>query len=580
MTLAEEKFFSFGGKVDLDAEGRPINPYTKTGIEGKGEFWHWGANFAVDAIVTRINLVSELLEMVAIRRRDTGQLAIPGGMIEAGENDIKAREREFYEETGLKLDMSLLRTFKKPWVIAVLAVIVVVASLYFYFRSGKANPTYVEVKRGDVLQEVSVTGRVKPVSDVSLAFAIGGRIISINVAVGSYVAAGDRLATLDSSELQAQLAKADADLDAQKADLNKANIALTNYYGGISNLLNDSYTKADDAVRKQSDSMFTDGDTDSPKLTFSTYDSQAATDAKNGRLSARAELNDWREDIDQFDTASQDNLYQELKKSQSHLSTIRNFLIRLMDALNQAYGSSSIDTYKANTITARGEVNTALTNITDRLQAIDSQKATITSDEAGVKSYEAGVQNIKAQISKTVLYAPISGVVIRQDAKVGEIASANTALISIISALQFEAEANIPEVDIAGIKIGDTANITLDAYGNDEVFKAKVSAIDPAETIVEGVATYKVTLQFLEKDPRVKSGMTANVDILKQKKSGVLIVPQRLVATRDGEKFVKVLEGKEIKEVKVVTGLRGSDGNIEIIEGLAEGDKIAFSETK
>lgn len=104
--MAEEKFFSFEGEVRLNAAGRPINPRKKTGIEGKGELWHWGANFAVDAIVTRINPENNRLEMVAIRRKDTGQLAIPGGMIEAGEDHITARERELYEETGLKLDLS------------------------------------------------------------------------------------------------------------------------------------------------------------------------------------------------------------------------------------------------------------------------------------------------------------------------------------------------------------------------------------------------------------------------------------------------------------------------------------------
>ena len=103
--------------------------------------------------------------------------------------------------------------------------------------------------------------------------------------------------------------------------------------------------------------------------------------------------------------------------------------------------------------------------------------------------------------------------------------------------------------------------------------------MDPAEIIIEGVATYKVTLQFIEEDERIRSGMTANVDIIGDSRVGVLAVSQRALIRKNGEKTVKVLHGQEITEVKVETGLRGSDGNIEILSGLQEGDTvIIFSE--
>jgi multidrug efflux pump subunit AcrA (membrane-fusion protein) len=326
--------------------------------------------------------------------------------------------------------------------------------------------------------------------------------------------------------------------------------------------------------------MLIDGESDTPRLNFSTTNSQAQTDVQNGRLASRAALNAWRQELEILNPASlTGELDSALVKSRQYLSVISNFLIRIMDALDKATGlsSSTLDSYKAGIITARTNVNTAITNAVDQKQNIDSQKATIASEEAAIKSYEASIQNIEAQIAKTVLRSPIDGVVTKQDAKAGEIATAGTALVSVISASRFEIEANVPEVDIAGVKSGNAADITLDAYGNDVIFKAKVSSVDPAETVIEGVATYKVTLQFLEKDSRVKSGMTANIDILNQEKSDVFIIPQRLVVTRNGDKFVKLLEGETVKEIKVTTGLRSSDGNIEIIEGLKEGDKVVIS---
>jgi multidrug efflux pump subunit AcrA (membrane-fusion protein) len=103
--------------------------------------------------------------------------------------------------------------------------------------------------------------------------------------------------------------------------------------------------------------------------------------------------------------------------------------------------------------------------------------------------------------------------------------------------------------------------------------------MNPAESLVEGVATYKTTLYFNNSDERIKSGMTADVTIKGDRRDNVFAVPQRAVITRGDSKFVQVLQGENVAEKQVKTGLRGSDGNIEITDGLSEGDQvIVFSE--
>lgn len=468
--------------------------------------------------------------------------------------------------------------FRKPLFIIAAAILIIILGSYFYFSDGqKTDSNYFIVKKGDIVSEVSVTGKVKPSKSVNLAFEKSGRVISVLANVSSFVYAGQALVRENDSELQAQLSEAKADLTAGEAELNKSKIILGNYYSSIVDILNDAYIKADDAVRKQADTMFTDGESDTPELSFSTSSSQAQTDSQNGRLTSRVELNNWRQELVGLSkTSSSAELGSALEKSQEHLVKVSNFLVYTMDALNKVYGLSqtTIDSYKASITTARTNINTVLTNIADQGQDIDSQKATVDSDEAAIQSYKAAIQNIEAQISKSVLYSPINGIVTKQDAKVGEIAAASAVLVSVISASQFEVETNIPEVDIAKVKIGNPANVVLDAYGDSVVFEVKVSAIDPAETVIEGVATYKTTLQFLKRDERIKSGMTGNVDILSEKHSGVLIIPIRLVSEKNGDKFVTILENSNPKEIKVKIGLRGSDGNVEILEGLKEGDRV------
>ena len=152
--------------------------------------------------------------------------------------------------------------------------------------------------------------------------------------------------------------------------------------------------------------------------------------------------------------------------------------------------------------------------------------------------------------------------------------TANTTVISVISEAGFEIEANITEVDISKVKIGNKAEVELDAYGNDESFEAVVVSIDPAEEVIEGVATYKTVLQFLDAGDKIKSGMSADLEIMTNMKENIIAIPQRAVIYRNGDRIVKIMVNGEIMEREVETGVKGSDGKIEILSGINEGDTV------
>jgi len=195
--------------------------------------------------------------------------------------------------------------------------------------------------------------------------------------------------------------------------------------------------------------------------------------------------------------------------------------------------------------------------------------------EAKVRAAKASVNNYKSQIEQTIIRSPIDGLVTKQEADIGETISANTPITSVISLAKFEIETNTPEVDVAKVKLGDIAKVTLDAYGNDVIFETHVIDVEPAETIIDGVTTYKTTLQFNEEDDRVKSGMTANIDIMTAERKNVIAIPQRAVIKKDEGRFVRIVNKKdEISEISIETGLRGSNGTIEITRGINEGDKV------
>ena len=265
-----------------------------------------------------------------------------------------------------------------------------------------------------------------------------------------------------------------------------------------------------------------------------------------------------------------------IASAEANVTGAQNALANAEDELvlkKAGYLPEQIISQEAKVKQAEGNINLQKIQIKQAEANVDSQKAKI-------RQTEANVLNIQTLLAKTFLYSPIDGVVIKQEAEKGEIVSANSLIISIISEKQFEIEANVPEVDLVKIKIGNMAKITLDAYGNNIVFEAKVIAIDPAETMIEGVATYKTTLQFTKKDKDIKSGMTANIDIIGSKREGVVALPQQAISAKNEDKIVKILNARgEVSEARVVTGFRGSDGYVEIIEGVEEGDKIILSKS-
>ena len=284
--------------------------------------------------------------------------------------------------------------------------------------------------------------------------------------------------------------------------------------------------------------------------------------------------------------------------AKDHLVQTRTFLEKTVAALATAIPTTTItqtmiDGYKTNISASRTIINGALSSFEAQNDALSSAQSnvdlevsnlalkqaptlpeTISAQVAMVNQMQANVLSITADLQKTVLKSPIDGVITKQDTKAGEIVSPGTPIISIISKDKLLIEAFIPEADIAKISIGDIASVTLDAYGDTVKFSATVTFVDPAETMLEGVATYKMKFQFTEENEKIKPGMTANVDIRTAKNIGVLSLPQRVIIRKDSGTFVQVLEGNVIKEIPIVSGLRGSDGNTEILSGLNKGQQV------
>lgn len=109
-TDEQECFLAQG--LTLDTIGRPLHPWANTlpdaqCVLGKGTFYHWGPNKTVDPIVITNEAHPKIL---LIRRKDTGEWALPGGFVDAGESATQAAGRELNEETSLLLEHAQWQT--------------------------------------------------------------------------------------------------------------------------------------------------------------------------------------------------------------------------------------------------------------------------------------------------------------------------------------------------------------------------------------------------------------------------------------------------------------------------------------
>ncbi len=264
---------------------------------------------------------------------------------------------------------------------------------------------------------------------------------------------------------------------------------------------------------------------------------------------------------------------------------------------------SALDTQKTN-------INTALTNVTNSEQTISSTKLTnesdintarseVSSTEGALKAaqdelalilaeprqedigfYQAQLKQAQAKVSllenqawEATLRSPVKGQVTKINKEIGEQVSMAEAVVFLLPQEPFQVEVDIPESDIGKVDLIDPAKITLDAFPEIE-FEGKIIEIEPAETVISGVVYYKIKVSLEAENDKVKPGMTADVVIITDLRENVLVIPRRAVSEKDGKNFVKLANGDTFEEVEVQTGLKGSQGEIEILSGLKEGDEV------
>lgn len=262
---------------------------------------------------------------------------------------------------------------------------------------------------------------------------------------------------------------------------------------------------------------------------------------------------------------------------------------------------SELNTAKANLASAQSSLNYQAANMErykilykkGLVSADEYENALLTYRQAKeqVASSKENVQRAQTNLGYATITSPIDGTVISKSVEEGQTvaASFNTPeLFTIAKDLtNMQVVANVDEADIGNVKEGDRVTFTVDAYP-DDTFEGTVKQVRLEATTTNNVVTYEVVISAPNADLKLKPGLTANVTIYTQERSGVLAVANkalRFTPTKETVgKDMKIVDCKGKNKVWTLNGntltahpvtIGQSDGiNTEITKGLKQGDKI------
>ncbi len=402
------------------------------------------------------------------------------------------------------------------------------------------------VRRGTLLTVVNATGTILPKEQMTLSFRSAGRVAEVLVKEGQVVRAGDLLARLETTDLEFAVAQAELALETAKAQLLR---------------LQQPPSAADMAAAQAA--------LDSARASYNKL--LAGPSAEEVRV-ARANLDQAQAALDQAQAAY-------------NLVADRPDVAMLPQALQLQQATIAYEAAKASFELAMRKPSAA--ELAAARSGIAQAEATLARLQAGASDEELLVARLQVeqaqlsldqarhQLEGTVLTAPHDGTITFVGIKPGELSSGQPAF-TLTDLSEFHIDVTVDEIDIGRIAEGQAVTVTLDALPG-RALRGWVDQIADTGRLDSGVVTYKVTVRLWPTDAPLRASMTANVDIVTERRENVLLVPNRFIRVdrATGRAFVDRPAGDGVQSVEIQIGLRDEQSS-EVLAGLNEGDVIVL----
>lgn len=208
------------------------------------------------------------------------------------------------------------------------------------------------------------------------------------------------------------------------------------------------------------------------------------------------------------------------------------------------------------------------------------RRAQLSAIQAQLKAAELAVEDAETRLKETKIFAPIAGTVLDIAVEKGTIVasaitnlSGGSAVMTIADLSNLRVVGSIDEAQIGRVARGQRVEIRVDAYA-DRVFQGAVDFVSPLGKEASSVVTFDVEIAVSDEQASLlRSGMSADVEIVTAEQKDVLLVPLLAVQSKGKRRFVRLASG-EVRAIQ--TG--ATDGTRMVVEsGLEEGDDVLAS---
>ncbi|OEF97646.1 efflux RND transporter periplasmic adaptor subunit [Desulfuribacillus alkaliarsenatis] len=393
-----------------------------------------------------------------------------------------------------------------------------------------------EVIEGNVGRGASYTGDLELARETAIIPKVSGKVASVDVSAGDTVAQGQRLFTIDASDLQREVKRAEDSVRASEAQLNQ------------------TITQAENSIKRAEIGV----------RTSEAQLSQAILQRNNNIIKAEIALANATDAYNDAETqlVRMKALFEagaiprvEFEGAEMRYSSSKLQLQSAKEDLETAQQKDSIEIAEASLQSAKMELAAA------------QQRESIQIAEASLAQAVTGLEIIRAQLADTVVTAPVAGVVSVVNVNVGELVGQQAAM-TLATTNPMLVKIPIPEHSIAKVNIGDIMPVHIPAMQMQ--LEGRVTHIGLSAD--RQSKTFPVELQ-IENDGSLRAGMMARIALTEQGSEPVPLVPNDAIITSGQQTSVFVIEDDVAFLQELVTG--GASARwTEVVDGLEVGQQV------
>lgn len=254
---------------------------------------------------------------------------------------------------------------------------------------------------------------------------------------------------------------------------------------------------------------------------------------------------------------------------------------QLLARIDQTEVQARVAARSADVAAARAQLQLAEKNRSTQKALLDRNFISQNAFDTTQSSYDVAVARLRAAdadlisarktLGDSTLFAPFSGIVSERHAQPGERVPLDAKVISIVDLSILTLEASVPASSIAQVRVGQPIELRVDGFA-ERRFAGRIDRINPATAA--GSRSISIYAVIDNKDGLLRGGLFAQGDLTLERIENVVAVPASAVREEIGETFVYSIENGLVRKKQVRIGQADANGTLQVLSGLAAGDRI------